>query len=385
MAHEPKDGRNREQRPAGQRPAGQRTTGQRPEEQPPGERKPEEQPPGVRLAWLLRRWWEEAGNAPGGTRPTQQALASKVGVDQTTLSRYLNPKHTSTAPPRVVETLHTHLRAPAAELERARELSRAALEENSRQRFPGPEPEPTGKTGTGTGTGSADDGAPTGATDGPGTPNRRRPRWAVPTLVAVAVVLAFVAGAVVRDQYAPGPRTPDDSAAADAAPVSGAPTEEALRWPLLLKAEEDQFARGRALQHLLREEEYEVKADGFFTDETQEAVMDFQRGKHLSPDGKVGEHTWPQLVKELGPGDEGHAVLALQELLNNTGQGGTEVSGRFTAATADDLRFFQRSHGLAPSGRSDVRTWLSLLVFQSPPVDAPEYQRSTSPLPSAPA
>ncbi|MGW5970617.1 peptidoglycan-binding protein [Streptomyces sp. NPDC055186] len=360
MAHEPR-GQDREQRP--------------------GARQPEEQRPGVRLAWLLRRWWEEVGNASGGTRPTQQALAAKVGVDQTTLSRYLNPKHTSTAPPRVVEALHAHLRAPAAELERARELCRAALEENSRQRAPGPEPESAGGTGTGT----ADDGAPAGGTDGPGTPDRRRPRWAVLALVTAAVVLAFVAGTVVRDQYAPAPRTPADDAAAGPAPVSGAPAEEALQWPLLLKAQEDQFARGRALQHLLREEEYEVRADGFFTDETQEAVMDFQRGKHLAPDGKVGEHTWPQLVKELGPGDEGHAVLALQELLNNTGQGGTEVSGKFTAATADDLRFFQRSHGLTPSGRSDVRTWLSLLVFQSPPVDAPEYQRSTSPLPSAPA
>ncbi|WP_079040706.1 peptidoglycan-binding protein [Streptomyces prasinus] len=381
MAHEPK-GREREQR----------SEERQPEKQRPEERRPEEQRPGVRLAWLLRRWWEEAGNASGGTRPTQQALASKVGIDQTTLSRYLNPKHTSTAPPRVVEALHAHLRAPAAELERARELCRAALEENSRQRAVGLEPEPTGGTGTGTGTadgGTVDADAP-GVTsgdgaDGPGAPSRRRSRWTVPALVAAALVLAFVAGTVVRDQYAPGTRTPADRAAAGAAAVSGAPAEGALQWPLLLKQEGDLFARGRALQHLLREQDYEVKADGFFTDETQEAVMDFQRRKHLSPDGKVGKHTWPQLVKELGPGAEGHAVLALQELLNNSGQGGTEVSGRFTAATTDDLRFFQRSHGLAPSGRSDMETWLSLLVFQSPPVDAPEYQRSTSPLPSAPA
>ncbi|MFD0392292.1 helix-turn-helix domain-containing protein [Streptomyces nogalater] len=49
--------------------------------------------PGARLALLLRRWWEEAGRAPGGTRPTQQALAARLGIDQTTLSRYLNPTH----------------------------------------------------------------------------------------------------------------------------------------------------------------------------------------------------------------------------------------------------------------------------------------------------
>ncbi|MFF9483348.1 peptidoglycan-binding protein [Streptomyces sp. NPDC014676] len=333
------------------------------------------QRPGERLARLLRRWWEEAGStAPGGTRPTQQALASKLGIDQTTLSRYLNPKHASTAPPRVVEALHTHLRAPAAELEQARELCRAVLEESSGQAAAvGNGPEPADAAGAADGTG------------GRGTPGRPgRSRWALPALVAAVTVLAFVAGAVVRDQYAPRPGTAADSVAAGAVPVSGAP----LEWPLLKKRKEDHFTPGRALQHLLRAHGYEVRTDGFFGDETQDAVMDFQRRNNLSSDGKVGKDTWPELVIPLGRGADGHAVLALQELLHNTGQGGTEVSGEFTAATAEDLKYFQRHHshhGLRPSGRADVDTWLALLVFQRPPSAAPTYQSPTSPPPSTPA
>ncbi|OKK12387.1 peptidoglycan-binding protein [Streptomyces sp. CB02400] len=323
------------------------------------------QRPGERLARLLRRWWEEAGSAAsGGTRPTQQALASKLGIDQTTLSRYLNPKHASTAPPRVVEALHAHLRAPAAELERARELCRAVLEENSGQVTVGNGPEPT------------DTADATGGRDTSGRPGRSR--WALPALVAAVTVLAFVAGAVVRDQYAPRPRTTADNVAAGAVPASGAP----LEWPLLKKRKEDQFTPGRALQHLLRAHGYEVRTDGFFGDETQDAVMDFQRRHHLPSDGKVGKDTWPELVRPLGRGADGHAVLALQELLHNTGQGGTEVSGEFTAATAEDLRFFQDRHGLRPDGHADVDTWLALLVFQRPPVGAPTYRRPTSPPPS---
>ncbi|MEU7471791.1 peptidoglycan-binding protein [Streptomyces sp. NPDC044984] len=340
------------------------------------------QRPGERLARLLRRWWEEAGSASGGTRPTQQALASRLGIDQTTLSRYLNPKHASTAPPRVVEALHAHLRAPAAELERARELCRAVLEENRGQVAAVNGPEPAGAAE------AAEAADAAGGTGGPGAserPGRSRLRsrswWARPTLVAAVVVLAFAAGAVVRDQYAPRPRSAADGVAAGSVPASGAP----LEWPLLMQRKEDQFTRGRALQHLLRAHGYEVKADGFFGAETRDAVMDFQRRNNLPSDGKVGKDTWPELVVPLGRGADGHAVLALQELLHNAGQGGTEVSGEFTAATAEDLRFFQSSHGLRPNGGADVDTWLALLVHQRPPAGAPAYQRSTSPLPSTPA
>ncbi|MEU2393526.1 peptidoglycan-binding protein [Streptomyces sp. NPDC007369] len=351
---------------------------------------------GVQLARLLRRWWEEAGSRTGGSRPTQQALAVKLDIDQTTLSRYLNPKHLSTAPLRVVEALHAQLRAPAAELERARALSRAALLENGRQRASGGGGEHPAPAGAEDGA----DGSPTaeaasgregaGAVDGPGAAaalgtadrgasGRRRLRWLRPALAGAAVVVAFAMGMVVHERLS----ARGDEAAADGAAGAVSASKAPYEWPLLRMGEEDQFTRGRALQHLLNAHGYKVQADGFFRQDTRDAVMDFQNRNDLPVDGKVGRQTWPELVKEVGPGSGAFEVRAVQELLNNVGLGGTAVSGKFTAATAEDVKFFQRTHGLPVTGRVDVGTWLALMVKQLPPVKAPDYQRTATPLPSA--
>ncbi|MGW2417588.1 peptidoglycan-binding protein [Streptomyces tubercidicus] len=346
-----------------------------------GDREPEESA-GVQLARLLRRWWEEAGSPPGGIRPTQQALAARLGVDQTTLSRYLNPKHLSTAPLRVVEALHAQLRAPVGELAQARALCRAALRENGRQRAADGGGENTAPTDAADGSDEtpAPDATPGTAahgTDGRGTPGRLRSRCLRPVLVAAAMVLAFTAGVITHEWFSVKDRTADGAGGA----VSASQTP--YQWPLLRMGEEDQFTRARALQYLLNAQGYKVRADGFFRDDTRDAVMDFQRRRHLPADGKVGRLTWPELVKEVGPGSGTFEVRAVQELLNNVGQGGTAVSGRFTAETAEDVRFFQRTHGLSVTGRADAGTWLALLVKQLPPVAAPDYQRAASPLPSA--
>ncbi|GGR71401.1 MULTISPECIES: peptidoglycan-binding protein [Streptomyces] len=346
-----------------------------------------ERAPGARLALLLRRWWQEAGSAPGGARPTQQALAARLGIDQTTLSRYLNPKHPLNAPLRVVEALHAQLRAPAAELEPARALCRAALEESGRQRPAG------GRTATGLveQPGShpgADDSigtAVTGAGDAvragrSGAWGRSRSRRLLPVLLASAVVLSFVAGIAVHALVAPVRGLP-----ADGVPGAFRVSESPYEWPLLRMKKEDQYTRARALQHLLNAHGYKVRTDGFFGAETRDAVMDFQRKHHLVSDGKAGRDTWPELVKTVGPGSSGHMVLAVQELLDNVGQGGTVVSGQYTAVTADDLRFFQRTHHLPVTGRADPDTWLALLVRQRPPAGAPAYQRPTGMPPSASA
>ncbi|MCN9240410.1 peptidoglycan-binding protein [Streptomyces sp. RY43-2] len=348
---------------------------------------------GVRLARLLRRWWEEAGSSAGGTRPTQQALAARLGVDQTTLSRYLNPMHLSTAPLRVVESLHTQLRAPAAELEQARALCRAALRENSRRRAA----DGAGEQGVAAGRANGSDELPApGAVPGEaprtvpgegtdaavargGASGRLRTRWLRPTLLAAAIVLAFSSGMVVNDRLSTPDREATVAAAAGAAPAS----EPSYEWPLLYMDGQDQYTRARALQYLLNAYGYKVRTDGFFREDTRDAVMDFQRRKFLPVDGKVGKLTWPELVREVGPGSKPFEVRAVQELLNNVGLGGTSVSGKFTAVTAEDVRYFQHRYGMPETGRVDVDTWLALLVNQLPPVKAPEYQRATSPLPSA--
>ncbi|MFG2286317.1 helix-turn-helix domain-containing protein [Streptomyces sp. NPDC048595] len=87
---------------------------------------------GRALAELLRNWWELSAR-DGRPKPTQQSLAGRLGIDQTTLSRYLNPRHPSTAPLKTAELLHTVLRAPDADLVRARALAAAAASDPSRR------------------------------------------------------------------------------------------------------------------------------------------------------------------------------------------------------------------------------------------------------------
>ncbi|WP_055600595.1 peptidoglycan-binding protein [Streptomyces aureus] len=369
----------------------------------PQERGGQDQSQGAaaRLALLLRGWWEESGNSAGGTRPTQQALAARLGIDQTTLSRYLNPRHPSIASLRVVEALHAQLRAPAEELEQAKALCRAALRDNGRQ--------PTsGNAGVPSTPLQATDGphetAPAEATpgnDGTATlrtapfkaardpdssdaSGRRRSPWLRPVLVAAALAAAFAAGMAVQERLTARDHGATVGAGAGAAGAVSA-SEAPYAWPLLRMGEEDQFARARALQYLLNSHGYDVRADGFFREDTRDAVMDFQHRHDLSVDGKVGNQTWPELVaKEVGPGSGAFEVRAVQELLNNVDQGGTAVSGKFTAATTADVRYFQRTHGLRATGRVNVDTWLALLVKQLPPVKAPAYQRATSPQPTPP-
>ncbi|MFI2304550.1 peptidoglycan-binding protein [Actinacidiphila glaucinigra] len=349
---------------------------------------------GLQLSRLLRRWWEEAGSPTGGTRPTQQALAARLGVDQTTLSRYLNPKHLSTAPLRVVEALHAQLRAPAMELERARSLCQAALRENARARVAGngeAHTTPTDGTGGSAVTSEPDLGpgkhgaAPVpgrqGAvvdrdTDGWQGLTRIRARRFRPVLVAAAMVVAFAAGVAFHDRLAARDSAATVDGAAGAAPQSGARYE----WPLLRMGNDDKFTRGRALQNLLNAQGYKLRADGIFREDTRKAVEDFQEREELPIDGKVGMRTWPALVKEgVGPGSNAFAVRAVQELLNYVGQGATPVTGSYTSVTVQNVKTFQLSQGLHANGRVDEDTLLALLVKQLPPVSAPDYQRSTTP------
>ncbi|MFD0392293.1 peptidoglycan-binding protein [Streptomyces nogalater] len=302
------------------------------------------------------------------------------------------------APPRVVQALHAYLRAGGgAGTGQGAVPGRAGGEQpptagRGRQRTAtGLAAEPgTGEPAAGTpATPAADASTGDAAPPVPVTRYRRagtarragcRSRWPLPALLASAVVLSFAAGIAVHALITPLRGVP-----ADGVPGTFRVSESPYEWPLLRMRKEDQYTRARALQHLLNAYGYEVRTDGFFGAETRDAVMDFQTKHHLVSDGKVGRDTWPELVKTVGPGSSGHMVLAVQELLDNVGQGGTVVSGRYTAVTADDLRFFQRTHHLPVTGRVDPETWLALLVRQRPPAGAPAYQRSTGMPPSASA
>ncbi len=129
--------------------------------------------------------------------------------------------------------------------------------------------------------------------------------------------------------------------------------------------------------------------DGFFGEETENAVKEFQRIFGLTPDGIIGPATWykiqyiyngvkrlneitseglsledisTQFKSNLSIGDEGRDVIALQyylayigEFLNSVPT--IPVDGSFGEATRNAVIAFQRTYGLPETGVVDLATW----------------------------
>ncbi|MCW7942723.1 hypothetical protein AAW14_11905 [Streptomyces hygroscopicus] len=138
-----------------------------------------------------------------------------------------------------------------------------------------------------------------------------------------------------------------------------------MAWPLV--QEGDRFWPVRTVQYLLVAQGHPVDVDSDFEQRTTAAVKAFQSEHGLEPDGKVGPLTWPLLVRPVDSRSEGADVRALQSLLTSAGLP-TDITGRFTAATAHNLSSFQDTHHLPTTGQVDVRTWRVLLSAQAPPV-----------------
>ncbi|MGY4972592.1 peptidoglycan-binding protein [Streptomyces sp. NEAU-S7GS2] len=305
------------------------------------------------LAELLRKWWELSARE-GRPKPTQQSLAGRLGIDQTTLSRYLNPRHPSTAPLRTVELLHTVLRAPAADLPRARALAEEAAAVPARK-----SPHPADATPA--------DATPADATAVVVAPAPRRTattRTATTrTALAFLAVLALGGGIGLGwSAFAHRAGQGGPSVAAAAAPAGPA----ASRWPLARKG--DLLWKARTVQYLLQAHGHAVEADGDFGAATAAAVKTFQAAHGLLADGKVGEQTWSHLIIRIDShNDPKQAVVALQYLLNNAGTA-TDITGIFTPSTTRSLDTFQRARALPVTGVADPATWRALLASQGPAI-----------------
>ncbi|MFJ7199307.1 MULTISPECIES: peptidoglycan-binding protein [unclassified Streptomyces] len=300
-----------------------------------------EEQPGRALAGLLRNWWESSAR-DGREKPTQQSLAKRLGIDQTTLSRYLNPAHASNAPCRIVEQLHAVLRAPAGDLDRALALARAAGKRPAATVPAGPVPAPAGPAG------------------GLGAAARRWGRSPVrfPSL-AVASLLLLALGCSVWWLAPAG----GQSDAKGTAHVSDRPSE-GTDWPLARKGHV--LWKARTVQLLLRANGFDVKVDADYGPATAGAVKEFQAAHGLTPDGKVGKDTWPLLIVTVDSRTtKPDAVTAVQYLLHHAGVP-TDSTGTYTPATMRSLKEFQASRNLPVTGVGDEGTWRALLNAQGP-------------------
>ncbi len=119
----------------------------------------------------------------------------------------------------------------------------------------------------------------------------------------------------------------------------------------------------KALQHLLRAHGFAVEPDGTFNTATEAAVRDFQ-GKHgLAVDGEVGNQTWPRLVIQVRPGDQGDAVRAMQAAcpIRSTSDFPPET-GQYDAVWEQIVREFQGDCGLDVDGIVGPVTWRAITL-----------------------
>lgn len=128
------------------------------------------------------------------------------------------------------------------------------------------------------------------------------------------------------------------------------------RWPDVWR-----FVGGpvvQIVQYLLNNQGYDLAVDGDFGPLTTAAVQDWQarQGLPVDPDATLTPETWESLVVDLGVGDTGPAVDALQFILADRGFG-AERSGTFDEPTLAAVEDLQRLHGLSPSGTVDTSTW----------------------------
>ncbi len=110
------------------------------------------------------------------------------------------------------------------------------------------------------------------------------------------------------------------------------------------------------LQSRLVELDYMKKTTGYFGEETEAAIRDFQERNHLTVDGKVGEETREMLYSEdaipksLSYGEKSDEVLKYQERLYKLGYLTTEPDGTFGKDTVAATKLFQQINGLIVDG-----------------------------------
>lgn len=119
----------------------------------------------------------------------------------------------------------------------------------------------------------------------------------------------------------------------------------------------------RLLQFVLNDFGYDLSRDGVFGENTQTAVLNFQKNNGLSQDGIVGPRTWEKLLN-LNPnsstirrGARSSNVVFLQRKLLSKLYPITDLDGIFGPETETAVRQFQTENGLTADGIVGPLTW----------------------------
>lgn len=144
-------------------------------------------------------------------------------------------------------------------------------------------------------------------------------------------------------------------------------------WPIVQEGDQDSEESNGVykVQRLLRHHGASLAADHVFGEATRSGVTAFQEANGLSPDGAVGDQTWPALIVQLQEGDEGEAVFALQSQWRFISQ-----DGAFGPTTDALVRDFQQQSGLEVDGIVGPQTWQRMGI--GPIIDPPEALRDSS-------
>ena len=175
--------------------------------------------------------------------------------------------------------------------------------------------------------------------------------------------------------------------ASNAAPYSGssAASSSAAQSGSSSLEQNNSGSEVRRLQNRLKELGfYKGKVDGNFGPETVTAVMNFQKSRNLTVDGKVGSATMTALYSTsysvsytlLKEGSSGNDVKTLQYTLYELGYYKNSVDGKYGASTSAAVKAFQARNGLSVTGLADSRT--QEVLYSSKAKAAPSSSSSGS-------